>query len=69
MKIVTYNVNGIRSAMEKGFVDWMTDNDFDIVCVQEVKAHPGSVPVLLLEAAGYRHHWHPAQRLQRCGGV
>jgi exodeoxyribonuclease-3 len=62
MKIVTYNVNGIRSAMEKGFVDWMTDNDFDIVCVQEVKAHPGSVPVLLLEAAGYRHHWHPAQR-------
>ena len=62
MKIVSYNVNGVRSAMEKGLVEWMEDNDLDIVCLQETKAHPGNVPLLLLEASGYKHHWHSAKR-------
>ena len=62
MKIVTYNVNGIRSAIEKGLVDWLDQNDFDIVCLQEVKAHKGSVPILLLESLGYQSFWHSAQR-------
>jgi exodeoxyribonuclease-3 len=62
MKIVTYNVNGIRSAIEKGLVDWIADHGFDIVCLQEVKAHRGSVPMLLFDAIGYQSCWHSAQR-------
>lgn len=62
MKIVTFNVNGIRAAIEKGLIPWMDENDFDVVCVQETKAHQGSVPVLLLEDAGFHHCWHSAKR-------
>lgn len=62
MKIVSYNINGIRSAIKKGLLDWIVDNDIDIACLQETKAHPGSVPTLLIEAAGYRHYWHSAKR-------
>ena len=62
MKIVTYNINGVRSAIKKGLLDWISDNDFDIVCLQETKAHSGSVPTLLIESLGYKHHWHSAQR-------
>jgi exodeoxyribonuclease-3 len=62
MKIVTYNVNGVRSAIEKGLIEWIEQNDFDVVCLQETKAHSGSVPVLLIESLGYRHHWHSARR-------
>ena len=62
MKIVSYNVNGVRSAIEKGLVDWIDENQFDVVCLQETKAHSGSVPVLLIESLGYHHHWHSAKR-------
>lgn len=62
MKIVTYNVNGVRSAIEKGLVEWIEENDFDVVCLQETKSHPGNVPVLLIESIGYKHHWHSARR-------
>lgn len=62
MKIVTYNINGVRSAIEKGLLEWIEENDFDIVCVQETKSHPNSVPTMLLESIGYHHHWHPAVR-------
>lgn len=60
--IVTYNVNGIRSAIRKGLVEWLEENDFDVICFQETKAHSGSVPTLLFESLGYRHYWHSAQR-------
>jgi len=62
MKIVSYNVNGVRSALEKGLCDWIEENQFDVVCLQETKAHSGSVPVLLIESLGYHHHWHSARR-------
>lgn len=62
MKIVTFNVNGIRSAIAKGLIEWMEEHDIDILCVQETKAHQGSVPVLLFESLGYSHHWHSAKR-------
>jgi exodeoxyribonuclease-3 len=62
MKIVTYNVNGVRSAIEKGLIEWIERYDFDLVCLQETKAHSGSVPVILIESLGYRHHWHSARR-------
>ncbi|MFK7768835.1 MAG: exodeoxyribonuclease III [Mariniblastus sp.] len=62
MKIVSYNVNGIRSALEKDLTEWMDEHQFDIVCIQESKAHQGNVPVLLIESLGYTHHWHSAKR-------
>jgi len=62
MKIVTYNVNGIRSSIKKGVLDWIEENQFDVVCLQETKAHRGSVPTLLIESLGYKHYWHSAQR-------
>lgn len=61
-KIVSYNINGIRSAIRKGLVEFLEENDFDVVCLQEVKAHSGSIPLLLFESLGYHLHWHPARR-------
>ena len=40
MKIVTYNVNGIRSAIGKGLCDWIADERPDVLCLQETKAQP-----------------------------
>ena len=62
MKIITYNINGIRSAIQKGLIDWIEDHNYDVICLQETKAHSGSVPVLLLESIGYQHCWHSAKR-------
>lgn len=62
MRIVSYNINGIRAAIRKGIVEWLDENDFDVVCFQETKAHQGSVPVLLFESLGYKLIWHSAQR-------
>ena len=53
IKIMTYNVNGIRSAVSKGFVEWLQSCKADIVCLQETKAQPDQIPVLDIAAAGY----------------
>ena len=55
-KIVSYNVNGIRSAMSKGLIDWLTATDPDILCLQELKAEPNQVDVTLFENKGYHHY-------------
>lgn len=60
MKIITYNVNGIRAALSKGFIDWMTATDPDVVCLQETKAQPEQVPLFDFEDAGYRTYWFSA---------
>jgi exodeoxyribonuclease-3 len=61
-KIITYNVNGIRSALSKGWIDWLKSTDADVVCLQEIKAHPDQLDLSLFEAAGYTHFWYPAQK-------
>ena len=61
-RIISYNVNGIRSAVRKGLLDWVDEQDADIVCLQETKAGNDAVPTLLIESLGYKHYWHPAQR-------
>jgi exodeoxyribonuclease-3 len=61
-KIITYNLNGIRSAMSKGLMDWLKAADPDILCVQELKAEPGQLDLTIFENAGYHHYWHPAQK-------
>ncbi|AWX44211.1 Exodeoxyribonuclease III [Flagellimonas maritima] len=63
MKIVSYNVNGIRAALNKGFIEWLQAVDPDVVCLQEIKAMKEQVDVSLFEAAGYNfHYWFSAQK-------
>jgi exodeoxyribonuclease-3 len=60
MKIITYNVNGIRSAVGKGLPAWLKSAGPDIVCFQETKAQPDQIPVELFEGMGYHHYWFSA---------
>jgi exodeoxyribonuclease III len=63
MKIITYNVNGIRSAINKNFLAWLQATDADVVCLQEIKATPDVLTDLhLVEALGYQHYWFPAEK-------
>lgn len=62
MRIITYNVNGIRAAMGKGLMDWIRQSAPDILCLQEIKASPDQVGVFELEEMGYYHYWYPAQK-------
>ncbi|MEO5947082.1 MAG: exodeoxyribonuclease III [Chitinophagaceae bacterium] len=62
MKIISYNVNGIRAAIKKGFFDWLRTNPADVICLQETKATQGDVDVKQLEALGYHHYWYSAQK-------
>lgn len=62
MKIVSYNVNGIRAAIRKGFVEWLAENDFDIVCIQETKAMQEQVELDAIEDLGYSVYWFAAQK-------
>ena len=61
-KIISYNVNGIRAATNKGLLDWIKENDFDIVSVQEIKAMKEQAPLALIEEMGYHHFWHSAEK-------
>jgi exodeoxyribonuclease-3 len=62
MRIITYNVNGIRAAMTKGLMSWIAQANPDVLCLQEVKATPEQVGVFELEEMGYHHYWYPAQK-------
>ncbi|MBP3942498.1 exodeoxyribonuclease III [Sphingobacteriaceae bacterium WQ 2009] len=63
MKIVTYNVNGLRAAIKKDWLGWLKEVDADVICLQEIKATPDQIlEIPLLEAMGYEHYWYPAQK-------
>jgi len=62
MRLVTLNVNGIRSAAGKGLVKWLADRDAEIVCLQEIRAAEDQLPPELLALEGYRAFWHCAER-------
>jgi exodeoxyribonuclease-3 len=62
IKIVSYNVNGIRAAMKKGWTEWVLAHNFDIVGIQEAKAFENQVDLDVLRKAGYHVYWHPAQK-------
>ena len=63
MKIISYNVNGIRAALKKGFLDWLAAVDPDVVCLQEIKAQEDQLNLSVFEAAGYANtYWYSAQK-------
>ena len=62
MKITTWNVNGIRAVMGKGFRDWVQKDAPDVLCLQEIKARPEQLADELREIPGYTSFWNPAQR-------
>ena len=63
MKIISYNVNGIRAAIKKGFIEWLEQANPDVICIQETKAHKEQLDVSLFENAGYPfHYWFSAEK-------
>ncbi len=63
IKILSYNVNGIRAAMRRGLVQWLEQSGADIVGFQEIKAVENQIDTESLRRAGYRYqYWFPAQR-------
>lgn len=62
MKLLSYNVNGIRAAFKKGFASWLEATHADVICIQETKAQESQVDTTVLEALGYHHYWFSAQK-------
>lgn len=63
MKIISYNVNGIRAAINKGFMDWLKSANPDVICLQEIKAMKEQLDVELFDEAGFNYHyWFSAQK-------
>jgi exodeoxyribonuclease-3 len=62
MKIYSYNVNGIRAAVNKGLVAWLAQENPDIICFQEIKANDEDIPKALFEELGYKTYWYSAQK-------
>ncbi len=60
MKVISYNLNGIRAALNKGFAEWLQAENPDILCIQETKAQPGQFDTLVFEHLGYKHFWFSA---------
>lgn len=67
MKIITYNVNGLRAAVGKGLPEWLDRERPDVLCLQETKLQPEQYPAEAFETLGYKAHLFSAQkkRLQR----
>lgn len=61
MRLVSWNVNGIRAVLKKNFTEFITDHAPDILCLQETKARPEQVD-LPLEMAGYHAYWNAAEK-------
>ncbi len=61
MKLISWNVNGVRSALKQGLLEFMVESDADVICLQEVKAHPGDVQHVVWPK-GYEVFWNPAEK-------
>ncbi len=62
MKIISYNVNGIRAAVKKGFLEWLETSNADVVCLQETKAQEDQIPVFDFAALGYKTYAFSAKK-------
>jgi len=68
-KLISWNVNGIRAAEKKGFLDWLAATNADVVAVQETKAHPEQLSDALLNPPGYQAAWNAAEKKGYSGTV
>ncbi len=62
MKVISYNVNGIRAAVNKGLYQWIEQESPDILCLQEIKATEDQIDVLTIQSLGYNYYFHPAEK-------
>jgi exodeoxyribonuclease-3 len=62
MRLVSWNVNGIRAAVRKGFGEWLTKDNPDILCLQETRIQPDQLREEIGQPAGYTAYWHSAQK-------
>ena len=62
MKILSWNINGIRAAAKKGLLKWFIKEEPDILCLQEIKALPDQVPIELRNTPGYHINFNSAER-------
>ena len=62
MKIISYNVNGIRAAIKKGFAHWLKISNPDVICLQEIKAHKDQIDTNIFDELGYYNYWFSAQK-------
>ena len=60
--LYSWNVNGLRAAQRKGFLDWLYQARPDILCLQETKCHPDQLPAEVRQPSGYHTYWACAQR-------
>jgi exodeoxyribonuclease-3 len=58
MNIISYNVNGIRAAINKGFLDWLQYANPDVICLQEIKATEEQIPTEAIRQAGYPYQYY-----------
>ena len=69
MKIISYNVNGIRAAITKGFIDWLQQANPDVICLQEIKANEDQIPVEDIKNAGYPFQYYFSATKKGYSGV
>ena len=62
MKLISWNVNGVRAVVKKGFLDWLDQEQPDILCLQETKAHIDQLTAEILTDHGYHTYWHSGER-------
>ncbi|MDR1739824.1 MAG: exodeoxyribonuclease III, partial [Bacteroidales bacterium] len=62
MKIITYNVNGIRSVLNKGFMEWLQAENPDVICLQEIKAQKEQIDIFAFEELGYQCYINSAEK-------
>lgn len=69
MKIISYNVNGIRAAITKGFLTWLQQANPDVICLQEIKAMEDQIPIAEITAAGYPYQYYYSAQKKGYSGV
>lgn len=69
MRIISYNVNGIRAAISKGFIEWLQQANPDVICLQEIKATEDQIPVEAITNAGYPYQYYYSATKKGYSGV
>ena len=62
MRLISWNVNGVRAVAQKGFMNWFEAQEADVVCLQETKAQEEQLDLFLRNPGGYQSFWHSAQK-------